>query len=105
MVGIIKENGFNINEKKVRLQSRGNHQEVTGLTTNQFPNVKRTYVRQIRAMLHAWAKFGLEAAEKEYHQDTTKKAQVDIQIELWFSDNIFRFITEGNKRTFEKGHR
>jgi len=67
-LGIIAENGFNINEKKVRLQVRGNHQEVTGLTTNQFPNVKRTYVRQIRAMLHAWAKFGLEAAEKEYYQ-------------------------------------
>ena len=75
LVGIIVENGFNINEKKVRLQSRGNHQEVTGLTTNQFPNVKRTYVRQIRAMLHAWAKFGLEAAEKEYHQKYQSKAR------------------------------
>jgi predicted kinase len=31
-------------------------------------------------------------------KDKTKKAQVEIQIELWFPDNIFRFITEGNKR-------
>jgi RNA-directed DNA polymerase len=65
LVGIITENGFNINEKKVRLQSRGNHQEVTGLTTNQFPNVKRSYVRQIRAMLHAWARAN---ASKKYEQ-------------------------------------
>ncbi|MEB3122349.1 MAG: reverse transcriptase domain-containing protein [Snowella sp.] len=79
LVGIITKNGFNINEKKVRLQSRGNHQEVTGLTTNQFPNVKRSYVRQIRAMLHAWAKFGLEAAEKEYHQKYQSKARFPLK--------------------------
>jgi len=66
LLNIINTNGFEINQSKVRLQTRGNHQEVTGLTTNVFPNVDRTYVRQVRAMLHAWAKFGLEAAEKEY---------------------------------------
>ena len=79
LLGIIAENGFNINEKKVRLQVRGNHQEVTGLTTNQFPNVKRTYVRQIRAMLHAWAKFGLEAVEKEYHQKYQSKSRFSLK--------------------------
>ncbi|MFM7437875.1 MAG: AAA family ATPase, partial [Snowella sp.] len=31
-------------------------------------------------------------------KDKTKKAKVEVQIELWFPDNIFRFITEGNKR-------
>ncbi|WP_347242302.1 reverse transcriptase domain-containing protein [Nostoc sp. FACHB-892] len=66
LLSIINENGFEVNEQKIRLQSRGNHQAVTGLTTNQFPNVDRNYVRHIRAMLHAWSKFGLEAAEEEY---------------------------------------
>ncbi len=79
LVAIITSNGFTINEKKVRLQSRGNHQEVTGLTTNQFPNVKRTYVRQIRAMLHAWAKYGLEAAEKEYYGKYEEKAKFPLK--------------------------
>ena len=55
---IIESSGFLINDKKVRLQKRGHHQEVTGLTTNEFPNVDRRYVRQIRAMLHAWRKYG-----------------------------------------------
>jgi RNA-directed DNA polymerase len=84
LLGIIAENGFNINEKKVRLQIRGNHQEVTGLTTNEFPNVKRTYVRQIRAMLHAWAKFGLEAAEKEYREKYNSKARLTLKGEVSF---------------------
>ncbi|WP_069789407.1 reverse transcriptase domain-containing protein (plasmid) [Cyanobacterium sp. IPPAS B-1200] len=73
--GIIRENGFNVNEKKTRLQTKGNHQEVTGLTTNQFPNVDRRYVRQVRAMLHAWAKFGLEAAQKEFEEKYNHKAR------------------------------
>ncbi|WP_157087488.1 reverse transcriptase domain-containing protein [Anabaena sp. CA = ATCC 33047] len=68
LLQIISENGFEINEHKVRLQIKGTHQEVTGLTTNIFPNVDRNYVRQVRAMLHAWAKFGLEAVENEYQE-------------------------------------
>ncbi|QHV01818.1 RNA-directed DNA polymerase [Synechocystis sp. CACIAM 05] len=84
LLGIIADNGFNINEKKIRLQVRGNHQEVTGLTTNEFPNVKRTYVRQIRAMLHAWAKFGLAAAEREYRQKYNTKARLAVKGEVNF---------------------
>ena len=65
---IIDENGFKINQQKVRLQTRTKRQEVTGLTTNKFVNVNRKFIRQIRAMLHAWNKYGYEAAENEYHQ-------------------------------------
>jgi len=75
LLGIIRENGFSVNEKKTRLQTRGNHQEVTGLTTNQFPNVNRRFVRQVRAMLHAWAKFGLESAQKEFEEKYNHKAR------------------------------
>ena len=58
--------GFIINYAKLRLQIPGIRQEVTGLTVNEFPNVKRSYVKKIRAMIHAWSRFGLLAAEKEY---------------------------------------
>ena len=63
---IIESNGFIINQDKARLQTRTHRQEVTGLVTNQFPNVKRHYIRQVRAMLHAWGKYGIEEAEKEH---------------------------------------
>ena len=62
----ILASGFAINYDKVRLQIPGVRQEVTGLTVNEFPNVKRSYVRKIRAMIHAWKIFGLIEAEKEY---------------------------------------
>ena len=70
---IISNNGFDINRKKVRLQVSWQQQVVTGLVTNRFPNVSREYVRQIRAMLHAWEKFGHEAAEKEYYEKYAHK--------------------------------
>lgn len=63
---IIHTNGFTVNESKVRIQTKSNRQEVTGLVVNKFPNVKRKYVRQIRAMLHSWREHGYENAEKEY---------------------------------------
>ncbi len=64
---IIQSNGFEVNDNKIRLQHKSNHQEVTGLTVNKFPNVKRSFVREISSMLYAWDKFGLESTEQRYH--------------------------------------
>jgi RNA-directed DNA polymerase len=62
----IRENGFAINTRKVRLLDRRHRQEVTGLVVNQRVNVRRSFVRRIRAMLHAWDEFDLDAAEREF---------------------------------------
>jgi RNA-directed DNA polymerase len=76
IMNIILENGFEVNSKKVRLQTRSQRQEVTGLIVNgSRPNVKRNYIRQIRAMLYAWKKFGLDAAEKEHWERYSTKQQ------------------------------
>jgi RNA-directed DNA polymerase len=58
--------GFSVNHKKVRLQKRDQRQSVTGLSVNAKANVTRKRVRRIRAMLHAWEKFGLQAAAREH---------------------------------------
>lgn len=63
---IITSNGFSINPNKTRAFSKNQRQEVTGLTVNKFPNIRRKYVSQIRAMLHAWEKYGIQAAEFEF---------------------------------------
>lgn len=72
---IINRNGFNINHEKLRLQRTNQRQEVTGLTVNSFPNVSRQFIRQIRAMLHAWEKYGLRAAEREHYDKHRNKNQ------------------------------
>ena len=66
LLKVIDENGFEVNDRKIRLQTREFRQEVTGITVNEIPNVPRTYVRQLRAMLHAWERYGLEMAAKHH---------------------------------------
>lgn len=72
---VIEANGFRVNPLKVRLQSQHERQEVTGLITNERVNVKREYVRRIRAMLHAWESYGHDAAESHYFQRYNKKSR------------------------------
>jgi RNA-directed DNA polymerase len=66
LIKAIAVSGFRINAKKVRLQSRGMRQSVTGLGVNLHVNVGRERIRKLRAMLHAWDKFGIEAAAREH---------------------------------------
>ena len=59
---IITDQHFTINEKKTRLSHCSSRQEVTGLTVGQKINVSRKYVKDIRAILHIWDKYGMNAA-------------------------------------------
>lgn len=79
LISVIQDNGFEINQNKVRLQHKTDHQEVTGLTVNQFPNVKRDYVRKISSMLHAWDKFGLESVQARYIEKRSKELGIPLE--------------------------
>ena len=46
---IVKECGFDINEKKTRLQKRGSRQEVTGILVNTKRNSHRSFRKNLRA--------------------------------------------------------
>ena len=48
------------------MRGKSSRQTVTGVTVNEFPNLPKKYMSQIRAMLHAWEKYGLEAAQAEW---------------------------------------
>lgn len=63
---IIKYNGFEMQSDKVRLQTWWHRQEVTGLVSNKFPNLERSYVRRLRSILHAWKKYGSDATAQEF---------------------------------------
>lgn len=65
---IIEGNGFRINEGKIRLSDKKVRQEVTGLIVNKRVNVKRRFIREVRAMLHAWRKFGIDKAQEDFRK-------------------------------------
>jgi len=64
---IITSNWFVINLNKIHLQHCSRRQQVTGLIVNKFPNVRRKYIRNLRATLHSWS-LGYEEAEKQLHE-------------------------------------
>jgi retron-type reverse transcriptase len=63
---VIEDNGFRPHPEKTWLFNRQGRQVVTGLVVNAKRNVRREWVRQLRAMIHAWKVYGLEHAEAEY---------------------------------------
>lgn len=85
-VNIIRKNGFEVNSQKTRYSHNFNRQEVTGLIVNELPNVKRKYVRQIRAMIHAWSKYGYKASNNEF-------------IKKYYFNNS---VSKTNRNTFKK---
>ncbi|NOG52791.1 MAG: RNA-directed DNA polymerase [Planctomycetes bacterium] len=56
---LLAEHGFTIREGKTRLRSRLRRQTVTGLVVNEVVNVRRSYVRQLRALIHSCSTVGL----------------------------------------------
>lgn len=66
---IIEDNGFRINHEKTRLLGHAFQQDVTGLVVNQKVNVKRKFVRNVRAMLHDWEFNGLAAASSKHFNE------------------------------------
>lgn len=64
---IITGQNFRINAKKTRLNHRSQRQEVTGLTVSDKVNVTRKYVKDVRAILHIWERFGVNAAISAFY--------------------------------------
>ena len=80
IIQIIKNNGFEINEKKLRLQSFYRRQTVTGLTVNEKVNVSRHLLKKIRAMIHDLNSNGIDAAtQRHFGKDVARNAQYNYR--------------------------
>lgn len=62
----IESEGFEVNKRKVRIQSRLSRQVVTGIVVNEKQNLPRKYYRHLRAVLHDWEMNGIEVAVMRY---------------------------------------
>lgn len=87
LVGIVESNGFKVNPSKVRFATKArSRMSVTGITVNETLNVRRAYVREVRSMLRAWDRFGLESAQSTFnskranrhHASDTPKSFPDV---------------------------
>jgi hypothetical protein len=57
---IISQNGFLINQKKIRLAGPNHSKWVTGVKVNRELNVSRKFIRQVRSLLHRLEKLNLD---------------------------------------------
>lgn len=80
LVSAIERNDVRVNKRKIRLTGANHCQQVTGLVVNEKLNVRRKQIRQVRAMLHAWRKFGRHRASEHFcrRYDPKKRAHVDF---------------------------
>jgi RNA-directed DNA polymerase len=62
----LNQMGFTVNQKKERIQTHLQAQWVTGIKTNEKPNLNRKYIRNIRAALHQAREKGLAQAAQDY---------------------------------------
>lgn len=69
LLSIVEANLFSINSRKVRLHSGTKAQFVTGVKVNLKPNLSRKYIRQLRSMIHAWERWGPEAAQSKFESE------------------------------------
>lgn len=76
---IIQGENFKINPKKTRLQKRGYKQEVTGLIVNEKINVSRSYIKNLRALIHMVEKYGDKKSQEIYAKKNGSK-RLDLVI-------------------------
>ena len=73
----ISSNGFQINPVKAWFSGPTARKEVTGLVVNEFTNVKRSFLRNLRAALYKVETMGITAAEMDYQERYGTKAPLE----------------------------
>lgn len=81
---IVRNNGLSLNPRKTRLQHKSERQDVTGLIVNEKVNINRAWIKDVRAILHIWEKYGYNAAMSAFYprymanKGYTQKGEPDI---------------------------
>lgn len=73
LLAVVAKHGFSVNTKKCRLRRKSERQEVTGLVVNEKVNVARTFVRNIRAILHDCDMRGIKEADTRFGNTDQKQ--------------------------------
>lgn len=106
---VIKDQGFNINPIKTRLQVPGMKKEVTGLVINNKLNVNKRYIKKLRMWLYYWEQYGYEKAcdifIKDYKKDKghiLHYEEVSFKNVLYGKLNFLRMVKGVEDRTYVK---
>ena len=80
LLDAIERQGFQINDRKSRLQSHWTKQLCTGLVVNRDRiSPPRSYIRRLRSLIHHWQKNGWEDAAQVLHTKEHRRLFTDRQ--------------------------
>ena len=98
LVRIIEQDqNLEINPKKTRLQTKGNRQEVTGLTVNNQVNVISKYVKSVRMYLYYCEKYDVKKASILYAKDSGKETSPEKLMNILRGKIDFLAMVKGKR--------
>ena len=95
-------NGFLLNEQKTRVLGPNDSQEVCGVICNRGLSPRKPLRRKIRAMLHAWRKFGRGEAEREWKEKFNWRGASSFERSLRGRIEFFIHIRGDDDSTVQK---
>jgi len=67
---ILREEGFEVNEAKLRIMRSGGRQKITGIVVNKKPNLDKDEIRKMRAVIYNCSHKELRQEAKRWAEDT-----------------------------------
>lgn len=91
---IIENNGFSVNEAKFRIQTKFDHQSVTGIKVNHRLNVNKKYIRDLRMYLHMFERtMEIDVAIKDFNKRRDIRTKFYKNIDKnWYIAHHFRVL-------------
>src|SRR6185437_10510069 len=77
LLSVTEKHSFTINREKTRVRRKNQRQQITGLVVNKKVNVRREFVRNIRALIHNVKHEGLPRADSRFHSELDQKHRLN----------------------------
>ena len=99
---IIAKYGLKVNEKKTRTFVPGTRRGVTGVVVSDKINVPRSYIKQLRVLLHLWEKYGYAQAQIIFTRDFYKGIEKSLVNVIDGKINYLEMIKGKEDSTYRK---
>lgn len=96
---IIEQAGFKINRTKTRCQRYTRRQIVTGLVINKNVSIKRSYIKEIRSLIHIWRRYGIDEVVEKYSQRHGTITNKRFKIMIFGRINYIRMVMGTRNKT------
>lgn len=99
---IIAKYGLKVNEKKTKTFVPGTRREVTGVIVSDKINVPRSYIKQLRVLLHLWKKYGYAQAQIIFTRDFCRGMEKNLVNVIDGKINYLEMIKGKEDSTYRK---